>query len=147
MTVRQQISGSGVRATLVETKTASSAATIALRWFVVERLRIHLAHLETERPIVPIGDWLVFVTERGLAVNGSWLTKHFQALLVHTGLPRVRLHDMRHGAAACWWTPAPTPASSRSCSATRPAAGSRWSGTPTSRRPSSARPPTFSTVP
>ena len=100
VTVRQQISGSGVRATLVETKTASSAATIALRWFVVERLRIHLAHLETERPIVPIGDWLVFVTERGLAVNGSWLTKHFQALLVHTGLPRVRLHDLRHGAAS-----------------------------------------------
>ena len=84
----------------METKTASSAATIPLPSFVVERLRTHLAHLDTERPVVPIGDSLVFVTERGLAVNGSWFTKHFQALLARAGLPRMRLHDMRHGAAS-----------------------------------------------
>ena len=51
-------------------------------------------------PIVPIDDSLVFVTEEGLAVNGSWFTKHFQALLNRAGLPRMRLHDMRHGAAS-----------------------------------------------
>ena len=118
VTVRQQISGSGVRATLVETKTASSAATIALPWFVVERLRIHLAHLETERPIVPIGDWLVFVTERGLAVNGSWLTKHFQALLSIRVCPACGFTICATAPRACWWTRAPTPASSRSCSDT-----------------------------
>ena len=33
-------------------------------------------------------------------MNGSWLTKHFQAMLVRSGLPRMRLHDMRHGAAS-----------------------------------------------
>ena len=31
-------------------------------------------------------------------MNGSWFTKHFQALLARAGLPRMRLHDMRHGA-------------------------------------------------
>ncbi len=40
------------------------------------------------------------VTERGYAVNGSWLTKHFQALLERAGLPKMRLHDLRHGAAS-----------------------------------------------
>jgi len=39
---------------------------------------------------------LVFVTERGYAVNGSWLTKPFQALLDRAGLPKMRLHDFRH---------------------------------------------------
>jgi integrase len=100
VSIRQQISGSGATAILVETKTASSAATIPLPMFVIQRLRDHLARLDAERPIVPLGDSLVFVTAKGLAVNGSWLTKHFQALLVRADLPRMRLHDMRHGAAS-----------------------------------------------
>jgi integrase len=36
----------------------------------------------------------------GRSVNGSWLTKHFQALLARAGLQRMRLHDLRHGAAS-----------------------------------------------
>ena len=40
------------------------------------------------------------MTEDGLAVNGSWLTKHFQQLLRRAGLPKMRLHDLRHGAAS-----------------------------------------------
>ena len=84
----------------VETKTAVVGATIPLPTFVVERLRDHLARQDAERPIVPFGDSLVFVTGNGLAVNGSWFTKHFQALLRRAGLPTMRLHDMRHGAAS-----------------------------------------------
>ncbi len=100
LTVRHQVSGSGRSAVLVETKTASSAATIPLSPFVVERLRTHLQRQDAERPLVPFGDSLVFVTESGLAINGSWFTKHFQSLLVRAGLPTMRLHDMRHGAAS-----------------------------------------------
>src|SRR2546426_3130029 len=54
-------------------------------------------------PSGPISRWTMgslFVTPRGLAVSGSWLTKHFQALLERAGLPRMRLHDLRHGAAS-----------------------------------------------
>ena len=29
----------------------------------------------------------------------SWLTQHFQDLLAAAGLPKMRLHDLRHGAA------------------------------------------------
>jgi integrase len=100
LTVRHQISGSGRRALLVETKTQASAATIPLPPFVIDRLRRHLERQDAERPIVPFGDSLVFTTRDGLAINGSWLTKHFQALLLGAGLPTMRLHDMRHGAAS-----------------------------------------------
>ncbi len=49
---------------------------------------------------MPIGDSLVFVTVNGLAVNGSWFLKHFRDLLRRAGLPAMRVHDMRHGAAS-----------------------------------------------
>ena len=100
VTIEHQVSGSGRKAVLVQTKTASSAATVPLPHFVAERLRDHLAKQDAERPIVPLGDSLVFVTEHGLAINGSWFPKHFQALLLRAGLPTMRLHDMRHGAAS-----------------------------------------------
>jgi len=67
---------------------------------VVERLRAHRDGVGAERPDVRVDDGLVFVTPRGYAVNGSWLTKHFQALLERSGLPRMRLHDLRQGAAS-----------------------------------------------
>jgi integrase len=100
LTVRHQVSGSGRRAVLRKTKTAASAATIPLPRFAVERLRVHLERQDAERPVPVTGDSLVFVTEEGLAVNGSWLTKHFQALLRRADLPQMRLHDLRHGAAS-----------------------------------------------
>ncbi|MEX0625413.1 MAG: tyrosine-type recombinase/integrase, partial [Chloroflexota bacterium] len=100
VTIRYQIAGSGRKAARVETKTAASAATIALSPFVVDRLRGHLRRQEAERPLVPFGDSLVFVTKGGLAINGSWFTKHFQSLLLRASLPTMRLHDMRHGAAS-----------------------------------------------
>jgi integrase len=68
--------------------------------FVLERLRAHLDRQRMERPDSALDDGLVFVTPRGYAVNGSWLTKHFQALLANAGVPRMRLHDLRHGAAS-----------------------------------------------
>ena len=98
LTIRHQIAGSGPTATLVETKTAASVATIALPAFVIHRLRGHLERQQTERPVTPIDDWLLFVTAAGLAINGSWFTKHFQLLLDKANLPSMRLHDMRHGA-------------------------------------------------
>jgi integrase len=100
VTIRHQVSGSGRKAVLVQTKTAGSAATIPLPRFVVERLEAHLDRQAAERPVVPFGDSLVFVAKSGMAINGSWFTKHFQALLLKAGLPTMRLHDMRHGAAS-----------------------------------------------
>lgn len=94
--IRHSLAGSGRRSRLAPTKTEGSATVVPLPPFVASRL---LAHIEREdRPVVDIErDGLVFVTKAGWAVNGSWLTKHFQALLVRAGLPRMRLHDLRHG--------------------------------------------------
>ncbi len=100
VTIRYQLSGSGRRATLVETKTAASVATIPLPTFVVTRLRTHIDRIKAERPFVPIDDWLLFTTEDGYGVNGSWYTKHFKALLEKAKLPTMRVHDLRHGAAS-----------------------------------------------
>jgi integrase len=123
LTIRYQISGSGRRAVRVETKTAASAGMVPLPPFVVDRPNLHLARQAAERPVVPIGDSLLFVTERGLAVNGSWFTKHFQSLLLNAGLPRMRLHDMRTVRSASSSTPGRTRGSLKSCSGTPPVAG------------------------
>jgi integrase len=99
LTVRRQVAGSGPNAVLRPTKTAASVATMPLPTFVVDRLRGHLVREDARRPIVPLDDSLVFVTETGYAIHGSWFTKHFQRLLKDAGLPKMRLHDLRHGAA------------------------------------------------
>lgn len=97
--VRYQLVGSGRGAKRAQLKTATSRATVPLPPFIVERLQAHLDRQRTERPVAPLDGGLVFVTPRGYAVNGSWLTKHFQQLLERAGLSRMRLHDLRHGAA------------------------------------------------
>ena len=42
---------------------------------------------------------LVFATETGTPLYGSWITKRFQRQLERAGLPRQRFHDLRHAAA------------------------------------------------
>jgi integrase len=98
--VRFELVGSGPAATRHQLKTEASEATVPLPAFVVARLRSHLDRQQEERPDEAPTNGLVFVSERGYAVNGSWLTKHFQAPLRRAGLPRMRLHDLRHGAAS-----------------------------------------------
>lgn len=102
LTVRYQLVGSGARARRGDAKTEASEATVPLPAFVVSRLREHrlLQLRERVKAGVPTGNGLIFVTRRGFAVNGSWFTKHFQALLASADLPRMRLHDLRHGAAS-----------------------------------------------
>ncbi|MFF5296702.1 site-specific integrase [Paractinoplanes globisporus] len=41
----------------------------------------------------------VFTRESGEWIVPNWLTDHFERLVVRSGLPPVRLHDLRHGAA------------------------------------------------
>lgn len=108
--VREQLAGSGKAGRLVPLKTPASAAPVPLPPFAVRRLVEHRERQRAERPIVPVDDALVFVTEAGLPVNGSALTRRFQRLLGESGIeprqtPRgvssgVRLHDLRHGFAS-----------------------------------------------
>lgn len=100
--VRYQLVGSGKRARLAQLKTRASEAPVPLPSFVLTRLIAHHERQRLERIAAgrPTEDGLVFVTPDGWAVNGSWLTHHFQSLLDAAGLPRMRLHDLRHGTAA-----------------------------------------------
>jgi integrase len=60
---------------------------------------------QEENPIVDPEEWpeavdLVFVTELGRPVNVSSLVyKHFKPILKRSGLPNIRLYDLRHTAA------------------------------------------------
>lgn len=99
--VRAQLAGSGPTAVRVPLKTAASAAPLPLPGFVLRRLMEHHQRQRAERPFVPIDDdGLVFVTPAGHPVNGSWLTRHFQAMLKRSGIPAMRFHDLRHGFAS-----------------------------------------------
>ena len=97
--VLYELQGSGENANRQQLKTQASEATVPLPPFVIERLRAHRERSGIDETDLRVDEGLVFVTPRGFAVNGSWLTKHFQALLERAGLPRMRLHDLRHGAA------------------------------------------------
>jgi integrase len=100
-TIRYQLAGSSPRATRVQLKTAASEKPVPLPLFVTSRLIArHAAQLrERFAAGAPTEEGLVFVTPRGLPVSHSWLTQHFQDLLKAAGLPKMRLHDLRHGAA------------------------------------------------
>src|SRR5205814_6222907 len=65
-------------------------------------LRTHLRQQRAERKTA--GDaWqdsgYVFTTPHGAALHPDYLTRRFHRLVVLSGLPPVRLHDLRHGAA------------------------------------------------
>lgn len=84
-------------------KTAHSMRTIALDATTVAVLRRHRARQDTER--IASGEaWhhtgYVFARRDGDPVSPETLTRTFRALVAETGLPPVRLHDLRHGAAS-----------------------------------------------
>ena len=99
--IRYQLRGSGKAGRLAPLKTVASERSLSLPAFAVSRLRAHEAAQLLERIAsgTATEPGLVFVTPRGWPVSGSWLTKHYQALLAAAGLPRQRFHDLRHGTA------------------------------------------------
>lgn len=82
-------------------KTVRSKRTLPLPPFVAEYLREHQARMEAERQAASEwgNEWnLVFVTETGAPINGTWLTHRFQHLLEQAGLPEIDYHGLRHTA-------------------------------------------------
>ena len=63
--------------------------------YVVDTLRSLPARLPIEDD--PLSD-LVFTDSEGRPLHGSSITKRFQQLLADADLPRMRWHDLRHGA-------------------------------------------------
>ena len=92
------------RGRLVETgtKTAASAATLALPVPVVEALRNHREAQRAERlsAQVWVDEDLIFTTGVGTAIEPRNALRSWHALCDLAGVRRVRIHDLRHTAAS-----------------------------------------------
>lgn len=81
------------------TKTAKSRRTIALDPATVAALRAHRATQAAEKlaagAVYDDAD-LVFCDRRGGALHPERFTRTFQEQVARAGLPRIRLHDLRH---------------------------------------------------
>ena len=87
---------------VVEPKTRRSRRSVALDAGTVEILRAHRQHQNAERCYA--GDaWAetgyVFVREDGRPLDPDRITHLFGVVVESCGLPRIRLHDLRHTAA------------------------------------------------
>ena len=102
LTVTWQIVQYGWATELRPPKTDGSERTIALDSDTVAALRAHRARQRAERLAAGpawVDTGLVFTNPDGTALHPANVTDAFHALAEGAGLPPVRLHDLRHGAA------------------------------------------------
>lgn len=104
VTIRWQITQIGPDIFEGKPKSDAGEATISLDTSTIAVLRAHKARQNAQR--LAAGDtWhetggLVFTDELGNPVRPNQVTDQFERLSMETGLPPVRLHDLRHGAAS-----------------------------------------------
>jgi integrase len=88
-------------ARIAGTKSESSDRTISLDQGTVEELRAHRTRQRAER-LAWGAAWtdtgLVFVREDGRALDPNAVSDRFDRLVRKSGLPPIRLHDLRHTA-------------------------------------------------
>jgi integrase len=96
LTVRQQLAEVGGRLFLQEPKTASARRTVDMPGFVIQALQDHQRRQEEEGNLM--NEWLlVFTDMNGGPVRRENLRRRsFEPLLRRAGIPRIRLHDLRH---------------------------------------------------
>ncbi|MEO3829901.1 tyrosine-type recombinase/integrase [Actinomadura sp. B10D3] len=101
-TIRWQITQIGPDTFEVKPKTDAGEATINLDKTTIKELRAHKVRQNTER-LTASAAWtetgFVFTTPTGGPVDPNDVTEEFEQLSMEAGLPPVRLHDLRHGAA------------------------------------------------
>jgi len=92
----------GLGHVFVEPKTARSRRTVYLAPGTLSALSEH-RRLQVEDHLEAGPEWkntgLVFTTGVGRPADGTWVSKWFYRALDQAGLPRVRIHDLRHTAA------------------------------------------------
>ncbi|MEV0006405.1 site-specific integrase [Micromonospora sp. NPDC050980] len=102
LTVNHHIAHVHGRPYLDSPKTAAGQRTIALDRTTIAVLRKHQQHqqqLFTDASALWLPDGAVFTRPDTRPIRPDWLTHHFAARVTTSGLPPVRLHDLRHGAA------------------------------------------------
>jgi len=102
LTVRWQIVQHGWATAMDTPKTDGSDATIALDTETIAALRAHRSRQRRER-LAAGPAWqhtgLVFTMVIGGPLHPADVTDRFHFLVAQAGLPPIRLHDLRHGAA------------------------------------------------
>ena len=100
--VRRQLQRLGGKPQLVQLKSESSRRTLPLIEPVAEALRQHQRGQRKERWAARRDDrWdLVFTDPQGAPLEATAVLRAFQSHLAEAGLPKVRFHDLRHGAAS-----------------------------------------------
>jgi integrase len=102
LTVRWQLTQHGWATQLEAPKTDDSEAPVALDDATVAAFRTHRTRQRREQ-LAAGPAWadtgLVFTTETGTSLHPADVTDHFRDLTAQAGLPPIRLHDLRHGAA------------------------------------------------
>jgi integrase len=100
ITVSRQLTRANHRLQVAPPKTRAGERTIALdtaTTAVLRQYRLQLLASATDADVLEYG--LVFCWPDGRPLSPDWLTHHFHHLVTASGLPPVRLHDLRHGAA------------------------------------------------
>ncbi|MFI7101923.1 tyrosine recombinase XerC [Streptomyces sp. NPDC050161] len=102
LTVARQLVQHGWKVEESAPKTDSGARVIALDAETVKALKAHRRSQRKER--LAWGEAYtdtgrVFTQENGEWLHPAWVTDQFQRLAAEAGLPPIRLHDLRHGAA------------------------------------------------
>jgi integrase len=101
LTVHEQIVVVDGRDVVGFPKSASSRRTIALDTVTVGLLRgLWRRHRDALAATGRNRDGYVFVDAQGRRQRPDFLTRRLRTLIAESGLPPVRLHDLRHGAAS-----------------------------------------------
>ena len=90
LSVRQTLVPVGARVVVSQPKTARGRRVLALDPVTVASLR------DLRAMLAPDSSDFAFVDEKGLHLDPSWVSGRFRRLVSGSGLPRIRLHDLRH---------------------------------------------------
>ncbi len=97
-TISQQLQEHSGQPVLLPPKSVASLRTIALDWSTVDALQ---RHRDTQQRSFGVDrpDGFVFVRPDGRPYSPGYLSHRFTRMVAALGLPPIRLHDLRHGAA------------------------------------------------
>lgn len=102
LTIAKQLVQDGWKVEESDPKTDSSNAAVALDEGTLAALKHRLEAREAGKAEWG-DDWIdtgrIFTRENGEWIHPGWLSEEFERLVTRSGLPPVRLHDLRHGAA------------------------------------------------
>lgn len=102
LAVRRTLVTVEYRITWSEPKTAASRRVVALDPATIAALRQHGARQLEERMAIGAGyldEKIVFAAVAREPLHPDTVTKHFDRLVARAGVPKIRLHDLRHTAA------------------------------------------------